>query len=473
MAIGNTTGEDLTAKYLGTAYDDIKFVADNLDAILAVSVDIDTVNNAVAITAADVVSTNADVVLTAADVILTAADVLKAQKWADESEDVIVESGLYSAKHWATKASASAASINSILTTANTFTLANTYDAKIVLSNLANVTAPLEIASTGAVGIKLDSGGEVRYLGVDNSGNIHYGTNPNHTSNAIVYTSDDINSSSLPFAASVLTVATSATIAGNDVKHAGNSDTSAFDWACKDLVVANSITIAGLTPYTSGNSNLVSIDWTVKDLTVAGAATITGLIVASSVPTLNSHLTNKFYVDQAVINAVASYADSVKLNLGDDDDLQISHNGITSVIDNFTGHFTVTNKSAGNDITMAVTADDGNLDTVMTLKAGTSDNSTVVLRYGDVQKFETAIDGIDVAGVVSGSVAPTDSDHLTRKDYVDTELDNQTHTMSEVSGNVPVSQVPVAVNNASAGAGFGGFRYTTEDAGATLNLFTT
>jgi hypothetical protein len=45
--------------------------------------------------------------------------------------------------------------------------------------------------------------------------------------------------------------------------------------------------------------------------------------------------------------------------------------------------------------------------------------------------------------------------------------------MSEVSGNVPVSQVPVAVNNASAGAGFGGFRYTTEDGGATLNLFTT
>ena len=49
MAIGTSNGEDLAAKYIGTAYDDIKFVADNLDAILAVSTDIDAVNAAVAI----------------------------------------------------------------------------------------------------------------------------------------------------------------------------------------------------------------------------------------------------------------------------------------------------------------------------------------------------------------------------------------------------------------------------------------
>ena len=47
------------------------------------------------------------------------------------------------------------------------------------------------------------------------------------------------------------------------------------------------------------------------------------------------------------------------------------------------------------------------------------------------------------------------------------------HTIGDVSGVVPAAQIIVAVNNASAGNGFGGFRYTTADGGATLNLFTT
>ena len=73
-----------------------------------------TANDAAA-TAADVVSTNADVVSTNADVVTTGNNVTaaeaaeaKAQQWAEEDEDVEVESGLYSAKHWAAKAAAAA-----------------------------------------------------------------------------------------------------------------------------------------------------------------------------------------------------------------------------------------------------------------------------------------------------------------------------------------------------------------------------
>jgi hypothetical protein len=473
MAIGASNSEDLASKYLGTAYDDIKFVADNLDAILAVSVDIDAVNDAVALADADVVLTNADAISTAADVLLTAANAIKAGQWATEAEDVQVESGLFSAMHWAIKAEADANSINSILDTPNTFTMGNTYDDEIVLSNTANQVSPLKMTSTGAVGIRFSSGGQIVYLGVDTNGDIRFGTNANVTGNPIVLTTADINTAAIPLAASILTVATSATIGAQTVHHDGNAGISTVDWSCKDLVVANTMTIGGLTPFTTANANNVAFDYAVKDLVVAGTASITGVIVAGAVPTLDTHLCNKLYVDSVTATASATYADNVVLGLGDNQDLQLSHNGVSSLIDNTNGHLVISNSDEGKDINFSVKCDDGNIDTLITLQAGTSDNSALVIRYGDVQKFVTAVDGVEVAGVVSGSVAPTDVDHLTRKDYVDTELNNQTHTMSEVSGNVPVSQVPVAVNNASSGAGFGGFRYTTEDGGATLNLFTT
>lgn len=474
MAIGNPDGEDLMAKYIGTAYDDIKFVADNLDAILAVSVDIDAVNDAVTTAEGHANTAAADAVLTAADVLLTAADVLLAAKWADEAEDVVVSGGAFSAKHHAIKAAASAASISSILDTSNTFSLTNTYEDKIVLSNTGNLLAPLEMTSTGAVGIKITSDAAVRYLGVDDTGAIRYGANPDHVSNPVLWTAADINDAALPFAASVLTVATSATVAGFNVHTTDTIDKATIDFTCKDLVVANTITINGETPYTPTTANTSGIDWACNNLTVAADITVTGVVIAAEAPTLDTHLANKLYVDAQIQSGSVTYEDNVKLLLGTGDDLEIYHTGVTSNIDNNTGNLVLTNKSLGDDIGLAVTCDDGNLDTVVTLSAGaTAGTSKVQLRYGDLEKIATAADGVEVTGLVSATAAPTDNDHLTRKDYVDTELTNQTHTMSEVSGNVPVSQVPVAVNNASAGNGFGGFRYTTADAGATLNLFTT
>jgi hypothetical protein len=57
-------------------------------------------------TGLDAAATAADVATTGEDAVSTAADVILAAKWASEDEDVEVEAGLYSALHWAAKASA-------------------------------------------------------------------------------------------------------------------------------------------------------------------------------------------------------------------------------------------------------------------------------------------------------------------------------------------------------------------------------
>jgi len=67
------------------------------------------------VTAADLVLTNTDVgltndnvVLTNADVVLTNSDVIKAEEWAENPEDVEVETGQFSSLHWSAKAKAEA-----------------------------------------------------------------------------------------------------------------------------------------------------------------------------------------------------------------------------------------------------------------------------------------------------------------------------------------------------------------------------
>jgi hypothetical protein len=64
----------------------------------------------------------------------------------------------------------------------------------------------------------------------------------------------------------------------------------------------------------------------------------------------------------------------------------------------------------------------------------------------------------------------------TIKAYIDTADGTKaelvhTHVIADVSGVVPIAQIPVANNSAAVGSGFGGFRYQVT--GTTLDLFTT
>ena len=104
-----------------SAYDNVKIVADNMTAVVPVAdaldagaFDVVTTNIAdvvaVANNIADVVTTatKAGEALTSADNASTSeanalASENKAEKWAEEDEDVEVETGKYSAKHWAEK----------------------------------------------------------------------------------------------------------------------------------------------------------------------------------------------------------------------------------------------------------------------------------------------------------------------------------------------------------------------------------
>ena len=78
----------LVERYINTAYDTVKLVADNMPAIIFINSEIasggldilvdsiDTINTNLALTNANVVTTEANVVLTAADAAATAADVI-------------------------------------------------------------------------------------------------------------------------------------------------------------------------------------------------------------------------------------------------------------------------------------------------------------------------------------------------------------------------------------------------------------
>jgi hypothetical protein len=94
--------------------------------------------------------------------------------------------------------------------------------------------------------------------------------------------------------------------------------------------------------------------------------------------------------------------DNIKVNFGDDDDLQVWHDANDTYIKNTTGEFYI----QGDNITIG--ADDPNKPTFMTM----DENGAVELFFNNTKKLETTTDGINILGtltvdgaVVGGSVS--------------------------------------------------------------------
>ncbi len=112
-----STNADVVSTNADVVTTNADVVTTNAD-VVTTNADVVTTNADVLLTNADVLLTNADVVSTNADVVSTNADVvsantsasnalaseLKSSKWSDEAWGVAVETGRYSAKHWATEA---------------------------------------------------------------------------------------------------------------------------------------------------------------------------------------------------------------------------------------------------------------------------------------------------------------------------------------------------------------------------------
>lgn len=97
-----------------------------------------------------------------------------------------------------------------------------------------------------------------------------------------------------------------------------------------------------------------------------------------------------------------TFEDNIKVNFGDDDDLQVYHDAVDTYIKNVTGELYI----LGDNITIG--ADDPNKPTFLAM----DENGAVELFFNNTKKLETTTDGISILGtltvdgaIVGGSVS--------------------------------------------------------------------
>ena len=112
-----------------------------------------------------------------------------------------------------------------------------------------------------------------------------------------------------------------------------------------------------------------------------------GLIVTAGVST---------FTDDVSFGSTISLGDNDRLRLGDGNDLQIFHNGTSSIIQQTgTGNLFITNSRDDQDV--VITSDDGSGGTTTYIRADGSNGETVLYHYGS-EKLATKSNGIDVTG---------------------------------------------------------------------------
>jgi cytoskeletal protein CcmA (bactofilin family) len=133
-------------------------------------------------------------------------------------------------------------------------------------------------------------------------------------------------------------------------------------------------------------------------------ATIT-LRDTKGAPLTHDEVDNNFKVlnnEKLDLKTGGTLEDNIKVNFGDDDDLQVWHDANDTYIKNTTGEFYI----QGDNITIG--ADDPSKPTFMTM----DENGAVELFFNNTKKLETTTDGINILGtltvdgaVVGGSVS--------------------------------------------------------------------
>ena len=119
-----------------------------------------------------------------------------------------------------------------------------------------------------------------------------------------------------------------------------------------------------------------------------------------------------------------------RLKLGDDDDLQIYHNGTGSIINNATGNLTISTAGAGSILLQDVGGND---------LAQFNDNADVKLYHNANLKIATTADGVNVTGEV-------DMDTLKMPDVTAGKIligDGTSYEEQAVSGDITIDSTGV------------------------------
>jgi len=160
----------------------------------------------------------------------------------------------------------------------------------------------------------------------------------------------------------------------------------------------------------TGNMTMVGNTTQVGDTGLTGTATIT------TAATLALNI-----VGNTTMSGDLSLTDGDTINLGNSNDLSLTHDGANSTIQNTTGVITIENTVSS--ITLDASAGGGYVVTrgggaQCAIMGGFQQNAK--LYYGGGQRIATTSDGLTITGNASASApAPTAAAHLTRMDYVE------------------------------------------------------
>jgi cytoskeletal protein CcmA (bactofilin family) len=180
------------------------------------------------------------------------------------------------------------------------------------------------------------------------------------------------------------------------------------------LVVTGGVGI-GKSLYVGGDANIGGDTNIGGELILGGDLTITGGISVSGIVTAN-----EFHLD-----------DNEKATFGNDNDLEIYHNGTNSYIDNNTGHIYIRNNVDNDDNSnIYIQAKSGENGIVV------NDDGEVVLYYDNSQKLQTTSGGVDIDGdlTVSGDITAFYTSDQRLKDNV-TRIEDPLAKVLSISGN--------------------------------------
>ena len=203
----------------------------------------------------------------------------------------------------------------------------------------------------------------------------------------------------------------SLTIAGtsNEIETSASGQTITIGLP-NDVTIGAALTVTGASTFTGNidaNGNLdVDGQTDLDHVNISGVTTATGNIIANGNIDLAGDIdvdghTN---LDNVSIAGITTFSDDVniidskKIQLGNDADLKLYHNGTSSYIDNNTSHVYIRN-NVDND-------DGGNI--YIQAKSGENsivcnDDGNIQLYYDNVNTFQTNANGIKVQGPTGGS----------------------------------------------------------------------
>ena len=154
--------------------------------------------------------------------------------------------------------------------------------------------------------------------------------------------------------------------------------------------------------YFSGESNIAKLYHTNNEklATTSTGISVTGQVVADSA-TFTNATTNVLNADSNI-----SLPDNAKINVGDDNDLQIIHNGTNTQINNYAGALQIIQREDDNDV--IIYSDDGIGGITEYVRADGSTGEAILSHYG-TNKLATKTTGVSVTGKVTANQLALDS----------------------------------------------------------------